>query len=103
VDEAYQASVVNGSVGLSGLLARLDQEIVDGLVNLVGTIGKLFGEIQGWIDYNLVDGAVNLVGGASVRAGRSVRKIQTGRIQSYVFGLTTGAVLLVVLGYMLVR
>jgi NADH-quinone oxidoreductase subunit L len=103
VDEVYQASFVRGSVDLSTLLVRFDQRVVDGLVNGAGAVGRFCGMIQGWIDENLVDGAVNLVGSASVRAGRSVRKIQTGRIQAYVFGLTAGAVLLVVLGYMLGR
>jgi NADH-quinone oxidoreductase subunit L len=103
VDEAYQATFVRGTVGLSGLLAQVDREVVDGLVNLCGAAGRVVSRVQGWIDYTIVDGAVNLVGSASVRAGRAMRRVQTGRIQSYVFGLTAGAVALVVLGYMLVR
>ena len=103
VDEAYQATFVRGSVGLSDLLARVDREVVDGVVNFAGTAGRFCSEIQGWIDQHIVDGAVNLVGSTSIRAGRSVRRIQTGRIQSYVFGLTAGAVVLVLIGYWLAR
>ncbi len=103
VDELYQATFVNGSVGLSRLLALFDRSVIDGLVNFCGTVGRALSTAQGFIDSRVVDGAVNLVGSTAMQAGRSVRKIETGRIQSYVFGLTVGAVLLVVLGYVLAR
>jgi NADH-quinone oxidoreductase subunit L len=101
VDEAYQASFVNGTVGLSGLLSWFDRTVIDGIVNLAGTAGRFCSGIQGWIDANIVDGAVNLVASLSMRAGRSLRKVQTGRIQNYVLGLTAGAVVLVVIGFLL--
>jgi NADH-quinone oxidoreductase subunit L len=101
VDEAYQASFVNGTVGLSGLLSWFDRTIIDGIVNLAGTAGRFCSGIQGWIDANIVDGAVNLVASLSMRAGRSLRRVQTGRIQNYVLGLTAGAVVLVVIGFLL--
>jgi NADH-quinone oxidoreductase subunit L len=72
---------------------------VDGLVNLAGWIGKVFGFLQGWIDRWFVDGAVNLVGDAIVRSGRSLRRVQSGRIQSYIYGLVLGSVTLVVVVY----
>jgi hypothetical protein len=43
------------------------------------------------------------VGALVARAGRGLRHIQTGRIQSYVYSLTAGAVVLVLLGYLLGR
>jgi NADH-quinone oxidoreductase subunit L len=101
VDEAYQASFVNGTVGLSGLLSWFDRTVIDGAVNLAGTAGKFCSSIQGWIDARVVDGAVNFVGSASMQAGRSLRRVQTGRIQNYVLGLTAGAVVLVVIGFLL--
>jgi NADH-quinone oxidoreductase subunit L len=101
VDEAYQASFVNGTVGLSGVLSWLDSNIIDGIVNLAGTAGRFCSGIQGWIDTKIVDGAVNLVASISMRAGRSLRRVQTGHIQNYVLGLTAGAVVLVVIGFLL--
>ena len=101
VDEAYQASFVNGTVGLSGLLSWFDRTVIDGIVNAAGTAGRFCSSVQGWIDANLVDGAVNLVASLSMRAGRSLRRVQTGRIQNYVLGLTAGAVVLVVIGFLL--
>jgi NADH-quinone oxidoreductase subunit L len=101
VDEAYQAAFVDRSVQLSRALAWWDTRVIDGIVNLCGTIGRLFGQLQGWIDFVFVDGLVNLVGSAITRAGRGLRHIQTGRIQSYVYSLTAGAVVLVMLAYLL--
>jgi NADH-quinone oxidoreductase subunit L len=103
VDEAYQATFVNGTVGLSSLLAWIDREGVDGVVNLVGRIGRVLSTWQGLFDRYVVDGLVNLVGLVIIGAGRSVRRIQTGRIQNYVLGLTAGAVAVVVLGFLLAR
>jgi NADH-quinone oxidoreductase subunit L len=103
VDEAYGAAVIRPSVRLARVLAGWDVGVIDGVVNLVGAIGTLFGKLQGWIDFFLVDGLVNGVGALVARAGRGLRHIQTGRIQSYVYSLTAGAVVLVLLGYLLGR
>ena len=86
-------------VDLSRLLAWTDGRVVDGLVNLAGWIGRLFGGLQGLIDRVFVDGMVNLVGDTIVVAGRSLRALQTGRIQTYIVALLTGSVLLVLAVY----
>jgi NADH-quinone oxidoreductase subunit L len=101
VDEAYKAAVVDRSLQLSNWLAWGDSRLIDGLVNLCGRIGQAFSMVQGWIDNHFVDGLVNLVGNGIARGGRGLRRVQTGRIQSYVFTLTAGAVALVVLAYLL--
>jgi NADH-quinone oxidoreductase subunit L len=101
VDEAYRAAVIDRSLQLSRALAWWDVRVIDGIVNLCGAIGRLFGMLQGWIDFFFVDGLVNGVGAVVARAGRGLRRIQTGRIQSYVYSLTAGAVVLVLLGYLL--
>jgi NADH-quinone oxidoreductase subunit L len=103
VDEAYGAAVIRPGVRLARALAWWDVRVIDGIVNLVGSIGTLFGKLQGWIDFFFVDGLVNGVGALVTRAGRGLRHIQTGRIQSYVYSLTAGAVVLVLLGYLLGR
>ena len=103
VDEGYRAAVVDRSVDLARALAWWDTRVIDGIVNLVGAIGRVFGMLQGWIDFFFVDGLVNTVGALVARAGRGLRHIQTGRIQSYVYSLTAGAVVLVLLGYLLGR
>ncbi len=101
VDEFYNAVFVQGARRLSELLSRVDRNVVDGIVNFWGTAGRAVSNVQGVIDARVVDGAVNGVGALAVRGGRSLRRLQTGRIQSYVFGLSTGFVILVVIGYLL--
>jgi len=58
-----------GARRLSELLALVDRNVVDGLVNLWGTIGRQVSNLQGAIDARVVDGAVNGVGAVAVRSG----------------------------------
>jgi NADH-quinone oxidoreductase subunit L len=103
VDEIYDAGVVRRSVDLSRVLAWVDSNIVDGVVNLAGFIGRMFGNLQGLIDRWFVDGLVNLVGDVILWAGARLRTVQTGRIQSYVVGLLMGSILVAFVAYVAVR
>jgi NADH-quinone oxidoreductase subunit L len=51
----------------------------------------------GWIDRYLVDGVVNLLSAWTLRAGASLRRMQTGRAQDYLYGVTAGFLLLMLL------
>jgi NADH-quinone oxidoreductase subunit L len=53
--------------------------------------------VVGWIDRYLVDGIVNLASAWTLRAGAILRTIQTGRAQDYLYGVTAGFLLVVVL------
>ena len=53
--------------------------------------------VVGWIDRYLVDGVVNLASAWTLRAGASLRTVQTGRAQDYLYGVTAGFVLLLIL------
>jgi NADH-quinone oxidoreductase subunit L len=99
VDEIYGKAFVEGGVGLSRVLWWIDARIVDGLVNLAGRIGALCGLLQGWIDRWFVDGLVNLVGDAVVAGGRRLRTTQSGRVQTYVYGIVAGCVMFALLTY----
>jgi NADH-quinone oxidoreductase subunit L len=101
VDEAYQATVVRGVVDGARTLSWVDSRLVDGIVNLCGIIGRLCGFFQGWLDRWFVDGLVNLVGDALVRAGRGLRHLQTGRIQTYLYGALGGALVVVLINFLL--
>jgi NADH-quinone oxidoreductase subunit L len=48
-----------------------------------------------------VDGAVNLVADATIAAGRSLRRVQTGRIQTYLYGALAGALVVVLLNFLI--
>jgi NADH-quinone oxidoreductase subunit L len=101
VDEGYDWLVVRRTRQLSRILFWFDQKIVDGLVNLAGFLGRLVSAIDGLIDALVVDGMVNGVAGLIGFLGRRVRTFQTGRIQTYLAGAIVGALLLVVINFLL--
>jgi len=53
--------------------------------------------VVGWIDRYLVDGVVNVASAWTLRAGSGLRAIQTGRAQDYLYGVTAGLLLLLVI------
>jgi NADH-quinone oxidoreductase subunit L len=58
--------------------------------------------LVGWVDRYLVDGVLNVLSAASLRAGDTLRRLQTGQPQDYVYGVAFGVLLLLVwahLGY----
>jgi NADH-quinone oxidoreductase subunit L len=96
VDEIYQATFVRGFQWLANAFAWFDATVVDGIVNLMGTLSLLVANIGGLIDKYLVDGAVNGVADLILAGGREIRKTQTGRVNNYVLGVVVGIVILVI-------
>jgi NADH-quinone oxidoreductase subunit L len=101
VDELYAATVVKGSTGLARAFSRFDGGVIDGIVNFAGAVGRFLGRIDAAIDKYLVDGAVNAVANATIGLGRSLRGIQTGRIQTYLYGALGGALVVVLLNFLI--
>jgi NADH-quinone oxidoreductase subunit L len=50
----------------------------------------------GWVDRYLVDGLVNVVSAWTLRAGDRLRRIQSGQVQDYVYGIAFGLLILVI-------
>ncbi|MFQ5812829.1 MAG: NADH-quinone oxidoreductase subunit L, partial [Anaerolineae bacterium] len=109
-DELYQATFVRGTIALAdvffkfdnrwvidpivnlvGRIARFiadvsaafDLRIIDGLVDLAGRAGAALSSLSGILDLNVVDRIVDGVGQTARAGGRSLRRIQTGRVQNY--------------------
>jgi NADH-quinone oxidoreductase subunit L len=101
VDEAYFALVVRPSQFFAKFLFWFDQHIIDWLVNFAGWVGRFVANIDGAIDKYLVDGAVNLVANATIEGGRLLRRVQTGRIQTYLYGALAGALAVVLLNFLI--
>jgi NADH-quinone oxidoreductase subunit L len=53
--------------------------------------------VVGWVDRYLVDGIVNVASALTLRAGADLRQLQTGRAQDYLYGVTAGLLLVLVL------
>jgi NADH-quinone oxidoreductase subunit L len=100
VDEAYHALVVRPALFLAAFLSWFDQHVIDWLVNFAGWLARLFAAIDDAIDKYVVDGAVNGLGGLTREGGRVLRRIETGRIQTYLYGAAFGSLLVVLLNFL---
>jgi len=93
IDEFVDASVIRANWAVTYTLKWFDENVVDGLVRLVGRTNKLLGGLSAWFDKTFVDGAVNAVALFSQVFGAAFRLVQTGRIQQYA-GFAMGGALL---------
>ena len=101
VDELYAAAVVRPTRGLAALCSWLDVHLIDGLVNLAGVLARPASALSDLIDRTFVDGAVNGVADATRGAGRALRRLQTGQIQTYLYGALGGALVVVLLNFLI--
>jgi NADH-quinone oxidoreductase subunit L len=93
-DEIYDATVIKGSMLIARMFAWFDTNIVDGIVNGVATIFRKFAFLNAGFDKYVVDGAVNFTAFFVQTSGAVMRKIQTGKVQTYLV-----MVMVAVLGY----
>ncbi|NMW18401.1 MAG: NADH-quinone oxidoreductase subunit L [Chlorobiaceae bacterium] len=93
-DEIYQSTFIKGSVLLSKILSWFDTNVIDGIVNGVAVLVRNLAFANNSFDKYVVDGLVNFTAFSVNTTGAVLRKLQTGKVQTYV------ALLLVVLfGY----
>jgi NADH-quinone oxidoreductase subunit L len=64
-------------------------------------IGGLFAGALWWFDRAVIDGTVNGVASLTQGAGRSIRHIQTGRVQNYALGIAAGLIVMAI-GFLVV-
>ena len=97
-DEFYNGVLVALTVWKSQLFAKFDGTVVDGIVNGVGTVTRdIFAASIGFFDNRIVDGLVNRVAGVTWAAGGRIRRLQTGAIQTYLFVVLGGIVLIILI------
>ncbi len=97
-DEFYHATFVAGTIGLGKVLAWFDTYIVDGLVNGAAWLTRQVSAFSGLFDTYVVDGLVNFTAFFSGFIGLGLKKIQTGRVQTYVvFAVFSILILLLIL------
>jgi len=90
VDELYGATVVRGTMASAAGLWAFDRRVVDGAVNGSGWFTILSSWVSHLIDKYLVDGLVNLVGSIFHEASFVFRRLQTGLIQNYALLMLVG-------------
>lgn len=95
-DEFYDGVLVALTVWKARLFAKFDGTFVDGIVNGTGTVTRdVFAAFIGFFDNRVVDGIVNRVAEVVWAAGGRIRKLQTGAIQTYLFVVIGGIVLII--------
>ncbi len=93
-DEIYEATFIKGSMVLARMLSWFDTNVVDGIVNGVATLVRKFAFVNDGFDRHVVDGMVNFTAFTVNTTGAVLRKLQTGKVQTYVVML-----MLVLFGY----
>ncbi len=93
-DEMYDATVIRFSMMTAKMLSWFDAKVVDGIVNGVAIMTRNFAFANGSFDKYVVDGLVNFTAFFVNTTGAVLRKLQTGKVQTYVV-----LALLAVFGY----
>ena len=83
VDEAYDATVIRGTMSSARGLWTVDRNVVDGAVNGTGKLTVIGSWFSGLTDRTVVDGLVNAVARVLQEASFTFRRLQTGLIQNY--------------------
>ncbi len=83
LDEINHATFVAGTIGLSKVLRWFDNKIIDGIVNGSAALTRGISKLSGWHDTFVIDGLVNFTAFLSGFLGLSFRKLQTGKVQTY--------------------
>jgi len=93
-DELYDATAVAAMLGIAKILAWFDGTIVDGIVNGAAWVTKIVSTISGKFDSYVVDGMVNFTAYFAGLLGLSIRKVQTGKVQTYMIFAIVGLMVL---------
>ena len=96
-DEFYAATVYRGTLWFAWLMAKFDSVVIDGIVNGTGYLTRMIAWFSGSIDRYLVDGAVNGVATVLQGAGEGFRRIQTGRVQTYLTYVSASVLVLILI------
>lgn len=97
-DEFYNGVLVALTVWKARLFAQFDGSVVDGIVNGVGLVTRdILAAFTGFFDSRIVDGIVNRVAQVTWAVGGRIRRIQTGAIQTYLFVVLAGIVVLILI------
>jgi len=101
VDEIYHYTFVWMVMKLRQALNWFDQKIIDGLVDFMGFLGRTMGKFAGFTDSKGVDGVVNVSANSVIFSGRRLVIIQSGKLRNYIGIALAGAIILVIVNYIL--
>ena len=94
VDEFYAACVIRPFFAATRALYGFDQRVIDGAVNGAGAIGWWLGQAKAEFDRTVVDRIVNGIAQTIRGIGATIRWIQTGFVQQYLFVVVVSVIVL---------
>jgi len=101
VDEIYQAAFVRPTYAVGRFFGRFDLFVIDGILHAIGGITLVFSHFNQWIDNFFINGGFDAGCDGIREGGGLLRRIQNGRIQTYLLILSLGCIALVV-GFILI-
>jgi NADH-quinone oxidoreductase subunit L len=97
VDEIYQVIFVNGTLLLARIGSLFDQYIIDGIVDGSAALTRFAAWLEGLFDNYIIDGMVNAIANIIFWTGNRLRRVQTGNINSYLYGILIAIVLAIII------
>jgi NADH-quinone oxidoreductase subunit L len=94
VDEFYDKAVVQPYLMATRAFAWFDSNIIDGVVNLSARIIVFLSWFSGLFDRYIVDGLVNFASNLTLDVGGRLRRLQTGSINGYLYGILAAVMLI---------
>ncbi len=82
-DVAYERLAVRPFMRLADGLSAVDRTVVDGAVNGAAALWRTVAGVSWSFDRTVIDGAVNASARLSRSAGVALRRLQSGRVQTY--------------------
>jgi NADH-quinone oxidoreductase subunit L len=101
IEAAFDVFVVPVALFARDLAVELDRWVIDGLVNGAALGTRAVAWVVARIDDDLVDGAVRGVSRGAQRAGERIQVAPGGRVQAFVYVLVLGILALALLPYWL--
>ncbi len=96
VDEIYQVIFVNGTLLLARIGSLFDQYVIDGIVDGSASLTRFISWLNGLFDNYIIDGMVNAVANITFWIGNRFRRLQTGNINSYLYGILIAVVVAII-------
>ena len=94
VDEFYDRAVVQPYLLATRAFAWFDSNIIDGVVNLAARIIVFGSWLSGLFDKYVVDALVNFASNVTFEVGGRLRRLQTGSINGYLYGILAAVMLI---------
>src|SRR5271166_90348 len=94
VDEFYDRVIIQPYLLATRALAWFDSNIIDGVVNLTARVVVFLSWLSGLFDKYVVDGLVNFASNLTLDVGGRLRRLQTGSINGYLYGILAAVMLI---------